>query len=625
MNISKLLLDDGLVVEEDQRPTKGKPVSKSADLLRIKALPERERPAAETLQRVAALLKKQLGRFETQCECVSKFRRRCCSELKEIQAFALLEMAQRGGLLGPIGVGHGKTLLDLLAAMVIENCQTAVLLLPPGLKSQLLETDWAFYGQHWQLPNLAGGRWHVPGRPTLHVVAFTELSGTKHSMLLDTLKPDLIIVDEGHHISRPDAARTKRLNRYLDAHPECRFVVWSGTLTRRSIRDWAHLSKHALREGSPAPLIYPVVEEWAGALDPANFKAPVGALIEFVRPGETVEAALKRRRITTHGVVASGDEDSCQASLIIAERKLEAPEKVRALLNEIESKWERPDGELLRDVLEAAACAREMSAGFYYHWVWPRGESFEVRQRWLNVRREYFKELRERVSRGGPNMDSPALVEAAAARWYLGYAVQPEDGRRKPIQYPPETKNGPLPVWKSEYWKEWQEVEPTAKPQTSTTWVDDYLVRDAAAWLQQNRGVVWYLHTAFGAALERLSGFKRFGSGSEASETIGRERGDRSIIASIKAHGTGKNLQMFDRALVANPPSAGDVWEQLLGRHHRDGQLSDEVTFEVYRHTKSMREALEKAQDLSRFIQNTFGGAQKLVSKASWQFDVGSN
>jgi hypothetical protein len=62
---------------------------------------------------------------------------------------------------GPIGVGHGKTLLDLLTPMVVP-CRVAVLLLPSKLKKQLLESDWHFYGQHWKLPNLAGSRWQHP-------------------------------------------------------------------------------------------------------------------------------------------------------------------------------------------------------------------------------------------------------------------------------------------------------------------------------------------------------------------------------------------------------------------------------------------------------------------------------
>jgi hypothetical protein len=55
-----------------------------------------------------------------------------------------------------------NTLLDLLSALVVPNVKSAVLLIPPNLKRQLLDVDWEFYGQHWLLPNLAGGRWFYP-------------------------------------------------------------------------------------------------------------------------------------------------------------------------------------------------------------------------------------------------------------------------------------------------------------------------------------------------------------------------------------------------------------------------------------------------------------------------------
>ena len=74
--------------------------------------------------------------------------------------------------------------------------------------------------------------------------------------------------------------------------------------------------------------------------------------------------------------------------------------------------------------------------------------------------------------------------------------------------------------------------------------------------------------------------------------------GREAVCASPRAHGTGKNLQQFARNLVANPPSDGATWEQLIGRTHRQGQEADEVTVEVYRHTAPFLEAVEKARDL---------------------------
>jgi hypothetical protein len=110
------------------------------------------------------------------------------------------------------------------------------------------------------------------------------------------------------------------------------------------------------------------------------------------------------------------------------------------------------------------------------------------------------------------------------------------------------------------------------------------------------------------------------GPGDEGAGAVLKLTGKERALLTIRSHGTGKNLQMFNRNLVANPPSGGAEWEQLLGRTHRQGQVADEVTVEVYRHTQPFREAIETARELSAYIQGAFGATQKLVTKATWGF-----
>jgi hypothetical protein len=105
-----------------------------------------------------------------------------------------------------------------------------------------------------------------------------------------------------------------------------------------------------------------------------------------------------------------------------------------------------------------------------------------------------------------------------------------------------------------------------------------------------------------------------------ASLEILAEKGDRSILASMKAHGTGKNLQMFSRALIANPPSASDAWEQVIGRIHRTGQKASEVTIDVYRHSEEYRTAIRQAQARARYVEQTTGSRQRLAFAAiEWE------
>ena len=101
---------------------------------------------------------------------------------------------------------------------------------------------------------------------------------------------------------------------------------------------------------------------------------------------------FQRRLVGSAGVVeTSGDAASCQASLVISERKVEAPAEVTKHLAALEATWQRPDGEELVDVLSKARCARELSCGFYYRWRWPRSEPVAVIEKWLLARKNWHK------------------------------------------------------------------------------------------------------------------------------------------------------------------------------------------------------------------------------------------
>lgn len=602
-------------------PPNAEPTSSPAvsEIARVLALPRRQRPTDEALEARRRELEATLSLPNSLCECVTKYRRLCCIHLLPVQVWALSEGRETQGILGPIGVGHGKTLLDLLMPMVVP-CRVAVLLLPSKLKKQLLESDWAFYGQHWKLPNLVGSRWQYPGRPVLHVVAFEELSGAKSTDLLEKLQPDLLICDEAHRLADSSAARTKRWLRYVRHNPSVKVFCWSGTLTKRSLKNWAHLSNASLKQGSPAPRDFPTLEAWAGATDPGEFPLPAGELMRLCAPGEPALQGFSRRVLETPGVISSGDAQGCEASLIISERPLKAPKVVVDALEKVAKLWERPDGETLIDPLSVARCMREVSCGFYYFWKWPRGEPKEVREKWLEARKEWRSEIRERLKRSAPHLDSPMLLARAAQRWHRGFVYLDDAGNRHTV--PPYTHSSveKHPTWESETWERWHELRDSAHPVTDAFWLDDFMIEDVLAWLSEGPGLAWYEHDAMARRImDRADGIVHCGPGDEGAGKLLKLRGTERVLLTIKSHGEGKNLQMFNRSLVANPPSGGAEWEQLLGRMHRPGQLSDEVLYEVYRHTQTFKEALDRATDLSGYIQH-LNGAQKLVTKATWRF-----
>lgn len=539
------------------------------------------------------------------CGCAALGRRRCVDRLLPPQAWALWEAPLAGGLLAPIVVGGGKTLLNVLVAMVMPRCQVAALLVPPKLVEQLLN-EYAAIAEHFRVPSLimpgARAGTLVAGAPRVHVIPYSKFSHEKSTVLLEDLQPDLIIADEIHNLKNRAATRTSRVMRYLEARilagRETRLCGWSGTITSRSIDDFAHLLAHALGESSPLPIDPREVERWASAIDPSDWPAPMGALRRLAAAGETVVQAVGRRIVETRGVVSTRSASAVGASNVVRERRPPPiPQALAKMIAEVRGTWSRPDGEEYVRPVEVAQCARQLACGFYYRWRFPGDPPRAVIDRWFAARAAWHKELRKRLLDPSPHLDSPKLLMKAAIRFYEGYA-------------------GALPTWASATWPEWRDVCRSVKHVTETVWVDDYLVRDAADWGLKNRGIVWYEHVAFGEAVARESGLELHRGGPDAEKRIRAVKGDRSIVASMGSHGEGRDgLQyLFDEQLVANPPSSGAEWEQLLGRLHRVGQESDEVTTHVYRHTAEMADAIDSALNLAKYIEGISTANQRLLA-----------
>ena len=104
------------------------------------------------------------------------------------------------------------------------------------------------------------------------------------------------------------------------------------------------------------------------------------------------------------------------------------------------------------------------------------------------------------------------------------------------------------------------------------------------------------------------------GGGSGAGVRIAAERGDRSIVASIRSHGTGRDglQRLFCDQLVVQPPSSSSAWEQLLGRLHRIGQEAEIVRASFYRHTVEMAAAVDQAMSRALYVESTIGASQKI-------------
>lgn len=500
---------------------------------------------------------------------------------RPIQSVALIEAAKADGLFAAIGVGWGKTLIGLALPEALE-AKKAVYLVQPDLKRQLVREAEQFYGKHFKLP-----------LDRIHIVSYSELSSATKATILEDIEPDAIICDEAHCLRHKDSARTKRFLRYAAEHPGCRYAFMSGTMTTRSIRDYAHLIELALRKNSPLPRGYREINDWAGALDVRpQYRMSPGVLSRWCEEGETVREGFQRRLVETEGVVAT-QEGAIGTSLIVRKIVISVPEVIRKAMAQVNKTWTIGDNEL-EDATEKARALRQLASGFYYEWDWPNGE---VDHEWLEARTNWNREVREKLKYATEEMDSPLLLQRAAERFRVWDKAQ----RPRPK---------PAKAWDSIYWNEWRLVKDRPPPPTKAIWLDDFLVQKAVAWAKKQKqpAIIWYTSKTVGEKIAAAGRFPLYGAATDASESK-----EPVIVCSIKTQGTGKNLQHYSRNLIVELPPNGTTFEQLAGRTHRPGQEADEVVIEWFGHTAEVEDAMEKILDDAEYMEKTTGQRQKVL------------
>jgi hypothetical protein len=529
----------------------------------------------------------------------------CVTELRPVQAWALFEMSQAGGLLGSIGVGHGKTLLDILAPLAL-GLRLGLLLVPANTRNQIL-TEYELYREHWHVPSIViHGKGYSENAPTptgsiLHVMSYDSLSRANATDFINQLNPDGLIFDEFQRIRDLKSVRTDRVLRRFIQVPASRCAAWTGSPTDKGVCDYSHISAFALKYGSPLPLKPNIAEEWGGAIDPVKRNeepAAPGALMKLCGRGESIRAGYKRRLTETLGVVTT-ESSATNAKLKFIERSPgPLPAELTEHLAKLRNEWVYPDGDIINEAFDRYRCGLELAAGFWYKRIFPRNEPLDLREEWFEKRTEWNSAVRSQLKDREPFMDSPALCQQAAMR---AWGDIPRDGG---------------PEWRHPAWPAWRDIADQVKPAQETVRVNDYLARDAATWAHEHRGIVWYQSTAFGLWVAELGQLPLHAGGPKAAERIAQEQGDRSIVASIGSHGTGRNglQKLFCEQYITQPPSTGDEWEQLLGRLARLGQQAKIITTWVCRHTPEIATSVEQAVSRARYAEETFGSRQKMLT-----------
>jgi hypothetical protein len=507
-------------------------------------------------------------------------------KLWPVQHEALWAVWRWGGGFFPIGVGHGKTFIAVLAGTAM------------GKKRSIIFTKPGLVGAMGEALALAQESFHLTCLPL--IIPYSHLSDAKMTDYLDSLtgnQSDLVIVaDEVHCLKDHTSARTRRVMRFFEAHPEVSFVGLSGTITSKTPKDYAHLAYLALRDHCPVPIKKHDLEMWHEVFGsqgkPAQehwdwvrpflqvFGAPTPPGVQLVGAERKAHArrALQLRLRTCPGVVAT-QETALGTSLVLRKIKARVPELMAQKLEDLHATQCSPDGEPLLGPADEWRFGRQLSLGYHYRPVWPGGEpDFE----WLDARSDWLRHVRSELQhRAGPGYDSPKLVEDAV-------------------------RAGGTNIYLRRAFEAWEKVRDRPGPEKETVWfAPDFLERVLGRVKTTQPTIIWYeSHSLEEKCMEFVP---TYGAGVQPPED-----GRGTVAMSWLAHGTGRNLQKWARNVFLEPPAGGEAWEQLLGRTHRPGQAADEVEVLVACWTESLQSAVESAKKDARYIQDSTGNVQKL-------------
>lgn len=535
-------------------------LKRTEEVKRILDIPRRQflrENMAEVAQRLTDVLKTSGGK----------------QALRDVQGMALHDAGIHQGAFLPIRVGGGKTLITMLAPIVM-HAKRPVLLLPATLIAKT-ENERRQLSSHWNVAK------------HLRLVSYEALGRVGNAETLEQYKPDLIIADECHRLKNKRAAVTRRVIRYMDDHPDTNFVALSGTVIKKSIKDFAHIIRWCLKDNTPLPNNVHELDEWAAALDEgANPLARMdpGPLGVDVREARAWFAA---RLSDTPGVVIHEGKDT-DASLVISALEYNLSPEIEAQFETLRTLCERPDGYALADAVSWWRVARELALGFYAVWDPPAPSE------WLDARRNWAHHVRETITKS-QKYDSELQVRNAVAAGDL----QGKD-----------------------LLDAWENIKDTFTIQPKDRWHDESALQACEGWLKENVGIVFCGHDFFARELSRRTGLPYYGAEGKNSkgQYIGDENGKTSCIASLAANGTGRNLQMFHKALITTNINGPDALEQLLGREHRQGQTADEVeyTFLVgcYEHIDGMWRCFEG----TKAAEQLTGMSYKLTSTCDLLF-----
>lgn len=546
------------------------------------------------------------------------------------QVKAMMQFHDHLSILCPIRVGGGKALISILTAndaYTMFGKRKILLMNPSNLIDQLRCTELPMYRRHinvgvpfyWISKESKHKRMLTAqsNKAGVYVVSYALLSRGEGAELMDAIQPDMIIGDEIHRIAsaRP-SARNRRFKEIVKKYNPT-LVSLSGTLSKKSPKDYHFIAVNTLEENCFVPRPTAVTDAWSDIIDSnassmeevgptiTSGAGPLRPLILWARknfPGEEFKddlagfrKAFKFRRNTCPGVVSSEGEGVVPLRITNIKLTKEETEgrpgwnKLKSMVSILLNEYIAPNGDEIDHAMHIWRWRYELEGfGFYNNLYWPDpekvaqsknmplAEANDILDRSImhhECKQEYHKVLRKWIKhRARTGMDTPMLI---GGEMY---------------------KNGASNVG-SELYDAWQKTRETnfegiLERERAVVRVCDFrinkIVQWAKAWYKKrpnkaaimwfkNKGVGAWLHEAFIEADLPVAYCPRGDKGSALISD--RTQGHKFAIASSSFR-EGRNLQFHhDTEFFAQWFREADWIEQAMGRVDRTGQESDQARY----------------------------------------------
>lgn len=281
--------------------------------------------------------------------------------LLPFQTDVLIEAHDYGGVFVQGPIGSGKTLSSFLLAACFQ-AKRPILVIPGGMKEETV-LKLKKLREHWAIP-------------AIELVTYEWMSLEAQDKFFLNFNPDLLVFDESHKCKNPEAAITARVRRLLEDHhvPIC---IMSGTPAKRSIKDFAHTMRWALRELCPLPIIKSDLADWASVVDSGlrpDQRLDPGALRVFGNHLQQIRVGMRKRIFSTPGALCS-IENNVDAKLQVNLVNLPLTKAEDANYRYLYEEWSTPDGHEFFDAVHMWRYARQLAMGYYG--IWWNQEGFQ--------------------------------------------------------------------------------------------------------------------------------------------------------------------------------------------------------------------------------------------------------